>query len=442
MTSFTKKIFDTLPSFFVDCIEKGTQGLIKKTNFMKNFLGSILPLLLLSIRAEAQYCTPDTRFTEAAYFAMSDIASVTNVVYGNANNWEGNPQDLLLDIWYPSGTNETLSVRPFILLIHGGGFQTGNKEQMSIECRRFAQSGYVAATMSYRLGWDVSDSLDGDFVAAYRAQQDAHAALRYIVEHAKTYGIDTAWMFLGGISAGAGTSLNTVFVNEAEWEAVIPGIVSRWGHLNTSGNNLTHPFDIKAVYNDCGSTGETAIKPEDMVPVISFHGYLDGIVPIGSSPRGLAGSAVIHQSLLANGVCSELTVDSLGYHCPHPRNFRVARTACFLKSILCNTCSSNYFTEEIPADCSEAVVGLDDVDTQEPDFLIYPNPASDQFTISGALDLLQIEMVNPAGQIVQTMLPKGNLHIVDISALPSGLYFVKVKGLDINSVRMHKIIKN
>ncbi len=404
-------------------------------------LGSILPFLLLSIHAEAQYCTPDTRFTEAAYFALSDLTSVTNVVYGNATGWEGNPQDLLMDIWYPSGTNETLSVRPFILLIHGGGFQTGNKEQMSIECRRFAQSGYVAATMSYRLGWNDSDSLDGDFVAAYRAQQDAHAALRYIVEHAKTYGIDTTWMFIGGISAGAGTSLNTVFVNEAEWEAVIPGIVSRWGHLNASGNNLTHPFDIKAVYNDCGSTCETAIKPEDMVPIISFHGFLDGIVPIGSSPRGLAGSAVIHQSLLANGVCSELTVDSLGYHCPHPRNFRVARAACFFKSILCNACSSNYFTEEIPADCSKTIVGLTDLDTKERHFQIYPNPVTHQFAVSGELDLLQIEIANPAGQRFQTILPNGNLHTVDISALPAGLYFVKMKRLNGESFEIQKIIK-
>ncbi|NJK82620.1 MAG: carboxylesterase family protein [Saprospiraceae bacterium] len=125
---------------------------------MKNFNYLLLSLLLLfSFCAKAQYCTPDTRFTEAQYFTNSEITTVTNLVYGNAKDYQGNPQDLLIDIWYPSGANETFSKRPFILLIHGGGFISGNKDAMGVECRSFAQRGYVAATMSYRLGWDDSD---------------------------------------------------------------------------------------------------------------------------------------------------------------------------------------------------------------------------------------------------------------------------------------------
>jgi len=410
---------------------------------MKNIirLSCLLLLLLFSIHVEAQYCTSDSRFTEAAYFALSDITTDTNLIYGTAMDYQGNPQDLFLDIWRPTGMNETLSSRPFILLIHGGGFVSGDRSNMSIECKRYAQRGYVAATMSYRLGWDDSNPSDGVFIAAYRAQQDAQSALRYIVKNAEIYGIDTNFIFIGGTSAGAGTSLNTVFVNEAEWETVIPGIVSQWGNLNTSGNSLNHTFSIKAIANDCGMTSEMAIKPQDMVPVISFHGYLDGIVPIGSTPQGTAGSAVIHQSLLANGVCSELTVDSQGYHCPHTRNFRVERTACFFKSILCNTCSSNYFTEEIPADCSSTIVAWSDLDTKEPFFQMYPNPVTNQLTISGELNLLQIEMSNSIGQTFHTMLPSGDFHTVDISALPSGLYFLKVTRLNNNSFEVKKIIK-
>ncbi len=306
--------------------------------------------LLFSMYTKAQYCTSDSRFTEIQYFDNSEIITITDVVYGTANDWEGNPQDLLMDVWYPSGANETLSERPFILLIHGGGFTSGNKNFMSLECRRFAQKGYVAATINYRLGWDGNDPF-GVILAAYRAQQDAMAALRYIVDNANTYEIDTNWVFIGGVSAGAITSLNTIFINETEWESVFPSIISDWGNLNTSGNSLTNTFDIKAVYNDCGMAFDVGINPADMVPIISFHGYLDNIVPIGTAD-GTIGSAVIHDLLLANGVCSELTVDSLGGHCPHPGDFRVERAACFFKNIFCNTCTSNYFTEEIPANCS------------------------------------------------------------------------------------------
>ncbi|NJK83038.1 MAG: T9SS type A sorting domain-containing protein, partial [Saprospiraceae bacterium] len=95
----------------------------------------------------------------------------------------------------------------------------------------------------------------------------------------------------------------------------------------------------------------------------------------------------------------------------------------------------------IPADCPTTIVGLDDLDTKEPYFHIYPNPASNQFTVSGELNLHQIEILNSAGQILQKISPNANLHTIDISALPSGLYFVKIAALDSKSAEMHKIVK-
>ncbi len=400
-------------------------------------------LYLSPLMGSAQYCTEDTRFTNAEFFSSTEVTTVTDLVYGTANNFEGNSQDLLMDIWYPSAANETLSKRPFILLIHGGGFINGSKQAMSVECRSFAQRGYVAATMSYRLGWDINNPL-GQSLATYRAQQDAQAAMRYIVQNANTYGIDTDWMFIGGISAGAITSLNVVFVNEAEWEAFIPGIVANLGSLNTSGNNLTHSFDIKAVYNNCGMTREVAIQAEDMVPVISFHGYLDNIVPIGSfTPGGTAGSAVIHDLLSANGVCSEFTIDSLGNHCPFPRDFRVQRVACFFKSVLCNNCSSNYFTEVVPADCPRiTVVGLDEAAIRKKPIQIYPNPASDYLNISGASNEYQITIMDAIGRLQKAVTLTENIHTVDISTLPAGLYFIRIKDLNNDLYEVQKIIKH
>jgi len=404
-------------------------------------LSSTLMLMLYSIYADAQYCTSDNRFTEVQYFNNSDIKTDSNIVYGNANDYLGSPEDLIMDIWQPTGPNETLSVRPFILLIHGGGFINGDRSIMSVECKRFAQRGYVAATIDYRKGWNSSNPNDGEFVAAYRAQQDAKAALRYIISNANIYGIDTSWMFMGGISAGAGTSLNTVFVNEAEWEATIPGITSVWGGLDTSGNSLTNTFKIKAVYNVCGITGQFAIQSEDMVPIISFHGYLDAIAPIGTTPQGTSGSSVIHDSLVANGVCSELNVDSLGYHCPHEKEFRINRTVCFFKSIFCNTCTTHYLTDTISAICSTPPLGIENLDFKNYKIEIYPNPFNDKFNVSGELKIFQIEIINSLGQSVQTVLPSGNLQTIDISNLPCGLYFVKVKRLNDSYLEVKKIIK-
>ena len=72
---------------------------------------------------------------------------------------------------------------------------------------------------------------------------------------------------------------------------------------------------------------------------------------------------------------------------------------------------------------------------------IYPNPVSNQFTISGELNLYQIEILNSAGQIHQTVNPIGNNHTIDISTLPSGLYFVRVQNLNNNMLEVQKIIK-
>jgi len=400
----------------------------------------ILFLLSPAVETEAQYCTEDNRFTEAQYFNNSDITTVTDLVYGNANDYEGNPQDLLMDIRYPSGANETLSKRPFILMIHGGGFTDNSKEKKTIASRVMTQRGFVTAAINYRLGWDDNNPDDGLYPAAYRAQQDAFAALRFIIEHADTYGIDTAWIFIEGRSAGAATALNCVFADESDWEATVPGIEDSWGPLNSSGNALEHSFDIKAVKSDCGATNIMAIEPSDMVPMIMFHGEFDHLAPIDSSDEGLAGSRFIHEKLVENGVCSELNVDPDGGHCPHPRDFRFKRAACFFRSIFCNTCASNSFTEEIPADCSSTIVGLNDPGTKEHSIRIYPNPVADQFTISGASGM-QIDILNATGQLQQTIHPNENFVTVDISALPSGLYFVKVSGLDTDSVKMLKLVK-
>ncbi len=402
---------------------------------------SIPLLLLFSINAEAQYCTADNRFTEEQYFSNSEITTVTDIVYGNANDYEGNPQDLLMDIRYPSGANETLSKRPFILMIHGGGFTDKSKEKKKIASRLMTQRGFVTAAINYRLGWDDNNPDDGLYPAAYRAQQDAFAALRFIIEHADTYGIDTNWIFIEGRSAGASTALNCVFADESEWEATVPGIVDSWGPLNSSGNELEHNFDIKAVKSDCGATSMMAIAPSDMVPMIMFHGEFDHLAPIDSSDEGLAGSRFIHEKLVENGVCSELNVDPEGGHCPHPREFRMKRAACFFKRIFCSTCTSNYLTEVVPADCSSTIVGTSDTNTKEQSIQIYPNPVTDQFTISEAMGT-QIDIFNATGQRQRTIHPNKNLLTVDVSNLPAGLYFVRATTPNGNSFKIQKIVKH
>jgi acetyl esterase/lipase len=76
----------------------------------------------------------------------------------------------------------------------------------------FAERGYVVASINYRLGFfPLAPSVDR---AGYRALQDAHAAVCYLIANADEFGIDTSNIFAAGTSAGAITALNLAFMEE------------------------------------------------------------------------------------------------------------------------------------------------------------------------------------------------------------------------------------
>jgi len=322
----------------------------------------LLSILVISNFTFAQFCAGDNRFSEIEYFPEEQIESMKNLVYGNAIDWQGNPVDLKLDIYYPGLSIDTIPGRPLIVLIHGGGFQNGHRTSLTVECKEFAKRGFVAATISYRLGHN--PSIQNDIVkAAYRAQQDANAALRYLIDEAFNYKIDTSWIFMGGGSAGAITSLNTNYISQEEWDEVYPGIVASLGELNNSGNNLNHSFSLKGIFNNWGSTFGSAIDVDDMIPMVSFHGEDDQTVPIDSAATGLFGSRAIHHLLVSNNVCSDLTVKPNAghgiYRLIQGKQFRIGRAICFLRSLFCDDCSSFYTTDSIPASCSAIVSQID-----------------------------------------------------------------------------------
>lgn len=395
-----------------------------------------------------QYCTNDIRFTEIPVFTDSEIDSFINVIYATAPDWQGVSQDLRFDIYFPNQSIDTLIKRPFILLIHGGAFIAGNKEDWGFECKEFAKRGFVAATMNYRLGLDcLSDSLSYD-KAVYRAQQDANAFLRYAVNNASVVGIDTAWMFIGGSSAGAGTSLNLVYLQQNEWDIIKPSIHSLLGSLDSSGNSLTNIFALKGIYDNWGGTVGEFINTNEMLPMISFHGDADSSVNIDSAigkscvnPAMIYGSRGIHNLLINEGVCSDITVvtgagHGVFFNTDNEKLFRVNKATCFFKSLFCNTCSSFYSTDTIPANCG-ATLGLHESDIYDENYLLqnYPNPFNSTTEISyyiPNLNIVTIKVYNLMGQEVQTLInkyQKTGRYSVDFNAnnLSSGIYYYKLK---------------
>lgn len=403
---------------------------------MKIYLSILLSFFIYTFNI-AQYCTEDNRFTEKEYFSIDQIDSTFDLSYGSALNWQNTNEDLKLDIYYPSLNHDNLSERPFVLIIHGGSFLIGDKADWRLVSREFAKRGFVVATINYRLGYNNNDAA-GLNRAIYRAQQDANASLRYIVENKDLYKVDTSTMFIGGGSAGAFTSLNVVYLSQQEWEYTYPGISNLLGNLDDSGNSFNHSFNLNGIFNNWGLTVGGFIEQENMLPMISFHGELDQIVNIDTTLTGLYGSRKIHEVLLENNICSDLTVKTDGGHGIYTdksgSQFRVGRASCFFKSIFCDNCTDFYSTSYIPANCSETNSLLEKNETKY--YSIYPNPFNSSININNLVGNENIILSNYLGQKLYV---GQNIAEVNAKVLNKGIYFLTISSQ--NRKESFKLIK-
>ncbi|MES2900159.1 MAG: alpha/beta hydrolase [Pseudomonadota bacterium] len=115
-------------------------------------------------------------------------------------------RSLQLDLYLPQ-PNPRMTV-PVVLLVHGGGWRSGNRGNFEALAVRLAARGYASAAVSYRLSGE----------ARYPAAvDDVRAALRWLREQANVYGLDAGRMVLAGGSAG-GQIASLVGVSSAPGE--------------------------------------------------------------------------------------------------------------------------------------------------------------------------------------------------------------------------------
>ena len=98
---------------------------------------------------------------------------------------------LLLDVFCPDG--DSSKRYPGVLLIHGGGWQSGDKSQMHTIGKALAAKGYVAVAVEYRL------SLEAKYPEAV---YDLKSAVRWMRANADKILLDTKYIASLGTSAG------------------------------------------------------------------------------------------------------------------------------------------------------------------------------------------------------------------------------------------------
>ncbi|MBI1226665.1 MAG: alpha/beta hydrolase fold domain-containing protein [Bacteroidetes bacterium] len=151
----------------------------------------------------------------------ASVAEKRNLVYANL----ANDRPLHLDVFYPK--KKKRKPCPAVLLIHGGGWMTGSKENLVPMAQQLAKAGYIAVAAEYRL------SAEAPYPAGVK---DLKAAVRYMRANAAEFGIDPKKIAAYGCSAGA--QLATLL-------AATNGLTL----YNGVGENSQYSADVQAVLN-------------------------------------------------------------------------------------------------------------------------------------------------------------------------------------------------
>ncbi len=127
---------------------------------------------------------PETAFV--GEYHPATIQEQKNLVYCTMGD-----RRLVTDAFYP--VKKAKGKRIAIIIIHGGGWRSGNRMQHYPLARHLANLGYVCFTPEYRL------STEALYPAAV---QDLKASIRWVKEHATEYRVDTTKIVMLGFSAG------------------------------------------------------------------------------------------------------------------------------------------------------------------------------------------------------------------------------------------------
>ena len=210
------------------------------------------------------------------------VKSERDVEYG-----KGGDETLRLDLAWP----ETLADRaPCVVVIHGGAWRAGNKAQHADLIYKFAQAGYVSASLQYRFCPK----------HVFPAQvEDVKCAVRYLRANAERLHIDPTRFGAVGFSAGAHLSMMLGVTNEKDglegnggWPdqpSQVQAVVAYFGPTDLAATDLP-AASLPLVKDFLGGTAQE--KPDAYAkaspvtfasagdaPLLIFQGTKDPLVP-------------------------------------------------------------------------------------------------------------------------------------------------------------------
>jgi acetyl esterase/lipase len=277
----------------------------------------LLPLLLSFIFAGSSFAQL-TEEERAAVLISRETEVTPNITYLVANNYEAK-----LDVYRP---RKAKAPTPVVMVIHGGGWVAGEKEEGVLQALPYLQMGFAVVNVEYRLA-KVS--------LAPAAVEDCLCALHWIGRNAQKYNFDVTKIITTGGSAGGHLALTTGMIppsagldaqcsfHENDWDGTktdalpkVAAIINLYG-ITDVADLLQGPNTRSYAVSWFGSLPNreelarqmsplTYVRP-GLPPIITIHGDADPVVPYSNAVK-------LHQALDKAGVRNQLVTIPGGGH--------------------------------------------------------------------------------------------------------------------------------
>jgi LPXTG-motif cell wall-anchored protein len=205
---------------------------------------------------------------------FDEVEVTHDVVYRDTVDAHGNPVRLTLDVYEPAG--DTAARRPAVAWMHGGWFSGGDKADMAEYAEAFAQRGYVAVSMEYRMRPELHCCPTRDAIGVTEAltdgREDAMAGLEWLHEHAGEYRIDPRAIAFGGDGAGAANAFGLAFTAPPPDPGGGHAMLQQGAPHEGDGSMLAAALPISGVSVDRPAEGSA--------PVLAFHGTEGSLAPL------------------------------------------------------------------------------------------------------------------------------------------------------------------
>lgn len=191
----------------------------------------------------------------------------------------------VLDVYHPVPMPSEPA--PVLVLVHGGGWDHGDKKQCAPYAVHFAARGMLCVSINYRLS---------DTATHPAALEDFVSALLWVAANARTYGGDSNRVALVGFSAGAHLCMLAAYASPSA--RAIPGLTVRcvvdvYGPVDLVSADARKMSAVRRLlgakyrHSPARYIEASPISHVDATdpPTLVLHGSVDDIVPVTHAER-------------------------------------------------------------------------------------------------------------------------------------------------------------